>query len=66
MGHLTFQYLKCGVTQGSILGPLLFNVFVNDMVNARSPECDLYLYADDSAIVVSGVARLATPVKAAG
>ena len=34
-----------GVPQGSILGPLMFSLYVND--------CHISLYADDTAIVVS-------------
>ena len=44
--------VTCGVPQGSILGPLLFTIYVNDMISAV--KCELYLYADDSALVVSG------------
>ena len=43
--------VTCGVPQGSILGPLLFLIYVNDMPSAV--KCDLYLYADDSALMVS-------------
>ena len=43
--------VTCGVPQGSILGPLLFLVYVNDMVSAVN--CKLLLYADDSALMVS-------------
>ena len=41
--------LTCGVPQGSILGPLLFLLYVNDMKQAI--DCDLFLYADDSCLV---------------
>ena len=44
--------LACGVSQGSILGPLLFLLYVNDMSQAVS--CDLLLYADDSCLVFEG------------
>ena len=44
--------VTCGVPQGSILGPLIFLVYVNDMPAATNSK--LLLYADDSAILVSG------------
>ena len=43
--------VSCGVPQGSILGPLLFLIYVNDMSSAC--ECNLFLFADDSALLVS-------------
>ena len=43
--------LLCGVPQGSILGPLLFLLYVNDMPQAI--KCDLLLYADDSVLIFS-------------
>ena len=44
--------VPCGVPQGSILGPLLFLIYVNDMKAAVS--CRLILHADDSTLLVSG------------
>ena len=42
--------LSCGVSQGSILGPLIFLLYVNDMV--RAVDCGLVLYADDSCLIL--------------
>ena len=47
--YSSISKISCGVLQGSILGPLLFLIYVNDMKQAVSS--DLLLYADDSCLV---------------
>ena len=44
--------VTCGVPQGSLLGPLSFTLFVNDMPNCVE-SCDLSLYADDTCMFTS-------------
>lgn len=44
--------VRCGVPQGSILGPLLFTLSVNDM--STTVHCELYLYTDDSVLQITG------------
>lgn len=50
--HSSTANISCGVPQGSILGPLLFLIYVNDM--SAVVKNKLLLYADDSGILVSG------------
>ena len=44
--------ITCGVPQGSVLGPTLFNVYYSDVI-AEFPHNEITLFADDTAIVAS-------------
>ena len=41
--------LRCGVSHGSILGRLLFLLYINDM--PQSVDCDQFPYADDTCLL---------------
>ena len=49
----TLNSVVCGVLHGSILGPLLFILFTNDIVNADKSS-NIIMYADDTVVYTQG------------
>ena len=52
-----FCDITCGVPQGSVLGPILFLLFINGISNFTVEGCVLSMYADDVIIYTSATSK---------
>jgi hypothetical protein len=51
--HLKWEPVTVGVPQGSILGPLLSLLYVNDLPKVISDVSNPVLFADDTSLIIT-------------
>ena len=53
-GYFTkWEEVQHGVLQGSVLGPLLFLVYINDLSKSVSDKSSPILFADDTSFIIA-------------
>ena len=47
-------FVNKGSAQGSLMGPISYNLFANDMMFILDNDIDIYNYADDNSLLCAG------------
>lgn len=48
------KHIQCGVPQGSVLSPLLFAIFIDDLPKSLDSKINYHMYADDVQLYLTG------------
>ena len=51
--YSNWKMIKHGVLQGSILGPLFFLLYINDLADITAKNAKVVLYADDTRLIIN-------------